>query len=186
MEKIFENRIYRQDKDLIKGYNSFMELLPNDGWAAFVDADILYLDSFYGDLFIEAIADNPDTSCFTCMTNRIGNPYQLYNEYVGDDITKHRAIAKNLREKYRHQYIDFPYNLNTISTMSGMVMLLKKSAWKDIDGFKEWKPNYSKILGVDNKLHQDLHKFGHSVKIIKSMYVYHWYRGGTNDVTHLK
>ena len=46
MVKIFENRIYRQDKDLIKGYNSFMELLPNDGWAAFVDADILYLDSF--------------------------------------------------------------------------------------------------------------------------------------------
>lgn len=182
MIKIFENTPYRVDKDLIKSYNSFMELLPADGWAVFRDGDTLFLDSFYGELIVNAIKENPDTDCFTCLTNRIGNIRQLHSEYVGDDIIKHRQIAKKLREKYGSTCIDF-----SKGALSGMLFVLSKSSWEKIGGFKEFKPGYSKMLGVDNKLHSDLFKNGFKTKIIRGLYIYHWYRGGNiHQTNHLK
>mgnify|MGYP001163795388 CR=1 FL=1 len=185
MITIFENTPYRTDKNLIESYNSFMKLLPNDGWALFRDADTLFLDSFYGDLIVEAISNNKDVDCFTCLTNRIGNPKQLFNEYNGDDIIKHREVASSLRSKYGSICEDFtkpilPY------IMSGMCFILSKKAWEKIGGFKEYTPGYGKMLGVDNKLHIDLYENGFKTKIIKGLYVYHWYRGGKrNDIKHL-
>ena len=55
---------------------------------------------------------------------------------------------------------------------------------KKIKGFKPWN-NKSKILGVDNKLHKDLIEHNESIKVIKGLYMYHWYRGGTTNKTHL-
>ena len=76
---LFENTPYRTDLDLIKSYNSFMKLLPDDGWAVFRDGDTLFLDSYYGKVIEEAIKENPDTDCFTCYTNRVGCEWQVYN-----------------------------------------------------------------------------------------------------------
>jgi len=186
MIHIFENTPYRVDKNLITAYNSFMELLPKNGWAVFRDADTLFLDSFYGELIIKAIKENPDTDCFTCLTNRIGGQRQLHREYLGDDITKHREIAKKLKEKYISSYEDYT-NPNNPCPFSGMLFILSKSSWEKIGGFKEYKPGYSKILGVDYRLHLDLFKNGFKTKIIKGLYVYHWYRGGDiHDSRHLK
>ena len=186
MIPIFENTPYRVDKNLIMAYNSFMELLPENGWAVFRDADTLFLDSFYGELIIKAIEENPDTDCFTCLTNRIYSRRQLHKEYLGDDIVKHREIAKKLKEKHTSSYEDFT-NPNNPTPLSGMLFILSKSSWKKIGGFKEYKPGYSKILGVDYRLHLDLFENGFKTKIIKGLYVYHWYRGGNNaDIKHLK
>ena len=185
MISIFENTPYRVDKNLIESYNSFMELLPDNGWAVFRDGDTLFLDSYYGQIIENAIKDNPDTDCFTCFTNRIACPKQTFMIYNGDDIVKHRQIAKMLREKFGSNCEDFSKPVIP-NIMSGMVMILSKKAWKKIGGFKEYKPNYGNILGVDNRLHIDLFENGFKTKIIKGLYVYHWYRGGKiNEVNHL-
>ncbi len=182
---LFENTPYRSDKDLIQAYNSFMELLPKNSWALFRDADTLFLDSFYGQHIIDAIEQNPNTGCFTCLTNRIGQPAQLHNEYKGDDITIHRQISHKLKQLNGLSYKTFvgtKYNL-----MSGMVMVIKKETWENIGGFKEWSLGHSKILGVDNKLHLDLEKHNYDVKVLTGLYVYHWYRGGDMyDTKHLR
>lgn len=184
MIPIFENTPYRTDKDLILAYNSFMELLPENGWAVFRDADTLFLDSFYGNIIEEAIINNPDTDLFTCMTNRIGCPYQRHHEYTGDDINKHREISNKLKKRYKGQYEDITNNFIRIS---GMVMILSKKSWLKIGGFKEFSPGHGKMLGVDNKLHIDLKNNGFKLKLIKGLYVYHWYRGGNASYTeHLK
>ena len=186
MISIFENTPYRSDKNLVIAYNSFMELLPPDGWALFRDADTLFLDKFYGQTIENVIKENPDTDCFTCLTNRIWCSKQLYNEYKGDDITKHREIAIKLKKKHGTNCEDFS-NPTPPYYFSGMVMILSKKSWEKIGGFKEYKPNYGNFLGVDNKLHIDLTKHGFKTKIIKGLYVYHWYRGPDNiDTEHLK
>lgn len=185
MVEIFENTPYRSDKNLIIAYNSFMELLPEDGWALFRDADTLFLDSFYGEIINNAILENPDTDCFTCLTNRIGNVRQLHNEYNGDDIVKHREIANKLRVQHTSKCDDMTNFKGGM--LSGMLFILSKKAWSKIGGFKEFKTGHSKILGVDNKLHMDLTEGGFKTKIIKGLYIYHWYRGGDmKDITHLK
>lgn len=188
--KIFENTPYREDKNLIKAYNSFMELLPDDGWALFRDADTLFLDSFYGEIINRAIRNNPNTGCFTCITNRIGSKLQLYDEYSGDDITIHRKIAEQIKKKNYSKYQDLPFSLTpTPQTLSGMLFVLNKQSWKKIGGFKKstiHSKTSSNILGVDNQLHKDLHNNNIKTKIIKELYIYHWYRGGTKNTDHLK
>lgn len=181
--KIFENTPYNSEKNLIKSYNSFMELLPNDAWALFRDGDTLFLDSFYGTLIEEAIINNPDTDFFTCMTNRIYCSYQKHEEYLGDDVRKHRIISNNLKEKHKGVYLDIT---NETKKISGMVMVLSKKSWLKIGGFKEFSNGYGNMLGVDNKLHIDLKDNGFKLKLIKGLYVYHWYRGGIKDDSHLK
>ena len=179
--KIYEHTPYNNEKDLVKAYNEFMELIPSNGWALFRDADTLFLDYHYNELFENAIVDNPDTFCFTCVTNRLNNKKQVYDEYKGDDIKIHREIAIKLRKKYGHSCETLPLP----PTLGGFCILLKKSVWKKIGGFKYWN-NRSKILGVDNKLHEDLGKHNEPIKIIKGLYMYHWYRGGDyKNKTHL-
>jgi hypothetical protein len=190
--KIFENTPYREDKNLIKAYNSFMELLPDNGWALFRDADTIFLDSFFGEIINRAIRNNPNTGCFTCVTNRIGNKAQLHDEYSGDDISTHRKIAEKIKKKNYSKYenLEFSLNASNPKTLSGMLIVLSKDAWKRIGGFKmstlrlPTQPSY--ILGVDNQLHKDLHKHNINVKIIKELYIYHWYRGGTTNIDHLQ
>tara|TARA_Y100000385_G_scaffold220987_1_gene230597 strand:+ start:182 stop:745 length:564 start_codon:yes stop_codon:yes gene_type:complete len=175
---IFENTPYRSDLNLIESYNSFMELLPADGWALFRDADTLFLDSFYGSIIENAIKENPDTDCFTCLTNRVNCKWQVIDEYTGDDIRKHRMISDKIKKQNKGKYIDVTNKKDFL--MSGMVMILSKKAWKAIGGFKEWKPGHNKMLGVDNKLHLDLRNNKFKIKLIKELYIYHWYRGGDN------
>jgi len=184
MIKIFENTPYRLDKDLITAYNEFMELLPDNSWALFRDADTLFLDSFYGEILYKAIENNPNTGCFTCLTNRIGCEYQLYNEYKGDDINQHRLIANKIKTLNNNKYTSIN---NKKQPFSGMLMLLNKTIWNKIGGFKQYKKLDSKILGVDNQLFYDLIDNNIEVKIINELYIYHWYRGGDiKNTTHLK
>jgi len=191
---IFENTPFRIDKNLIIAYNSFMELLPDEGWALFRDSDTLFLDSFYGEVFERAIRNNPDTGCFTCLTNRIGNKKQLHNEYSGDDIAIHRTISDKLKKHNYNTYEQLSFRPEKSEALSGMVILLSKKAWKEIGGFKKSTlSNHSprdknlNILGVDNQLHKDLNNKRIPLTLIKEMYLYHWYRGGdSQNNDHLK
>jgi len=177
---IYENTPYNNEKDLVKAYNSFMKLIPDNSWALFRDADTLFLDSHYNELLEQAIINNPDTFCFTGVTNRINNKKQLHDEYKGDDISIHRKIAEKLRKKYGYACEELKHP----NYLSGFCILIKKSVWKKINGFKQWN-NKSKILGVDNKLHKDLIAHNESINVIKGLYMYHWYRGGTTNKKHL-
>lgn len=189
---IFENTPYRLDKNLVKAYNSFMELLPDGSWGLFRDADTLFLDSMYGEVLVRAIKNNPTTGCFTCLTNRINNPQQLHSEYSGDGIRKHRAISNVIKKKNANQYKNIIYddsNPTGIISMSGMMLLLSKDAWNIVGGFKPstLRTDNRNTLGVDNQLHLDLHINNIPVKLISEMYIYHWYRGGNkNSDRHLR
>ena len=187
--KIFENVPFRKDKDLITAYNDFMELLPEDAYAVFKDADAMYLTPTYGLDIIKAIEDNPEVGCFTCKTNRIGNfRNQIHHVTDSDDIEVHRKIADKMQKKNQGQYTK--WNHTTRELLNGMFIVLSKKAWRKMGKVVIWEPGYSKILGVDCAIHRSLLQNNMDVVTIESLYIYHYYSGFNGregrDVSHLK
>lgn len=176
---------YDFDKDLCNAYNRHMRLLPNtEDWAIFIDHDAIWTTYDWKKIIAQYIERYPEYSCFTCLTNRIGNPRQLAEGApTCNDYAKHREFGKLLATAPEFVLEDFTHP--TPNHLSGVVIVLHKSAWQQIGGFKPWSQN-SNILGVDSALHRDLEAHNLKTGIMKNLYVYHWYRGGSKDKSHLQ
>lgn len=173
-----------EGKNLGKAYNRYMSMLPNDDdWAILMDHDILFTTYYWYNQICDIIDkyDNTleDLGMLCVVTNRIGNQYQkIFNQQLANsnDIKIHRDYGQKL---YNEQYD----KLTRFSQggMSGLVMVMKKSTWKQTNGFKE-----DGILGVDNNMHTRIRKMGKEIYIMNGVYVYHWYRNNVhNDKKHL-
>ena len=173
-----------EGKNLGLYYNKYMELLPNDDdWAILMDHDIMFTTyDWYNqicDIIKKYDGTLEDLGMLVVVTNRIGNAYQrIYNSQLvqSNDVKVHRDFGKKLyKEKYD--------TLRRFSQggMSGLVMVLKKSVWKQTNGYRE-----DGILGVDNNIHSRIRKLGKEIYIMEGVYVYHWYRNNVhNDKKHL-
>lgn len=189
-----------QDKpNLGEAYNSFMSLLPNDDdWACFIDHDAMFTTYNWFKQLTEIISKYPNAGCFTAMTNRVGNPYQVLNSQleiieqceIGERRKKHLELLElnhsNHDIKYHRKIGEELYkNKNCVVSeidskhlLSGVLLLVNKKVWKEIP-FREG------FLDVDNFFHKDCIQKGYKVYLIEGVYVYHWYRGN-GDSTHLK
>jgi GT2 family glycosyltransferase len=161
------------DKNLSKAYNREMELIPTENdYCCFIDRDAMFLHPFYG-LQIEHIIENSNFDLYTCMTNRVNCKQQLHgypSNWRGNDIENHINIATRLYEQRKYEIEDIT---GIIPGISGMVMILKKSTWSKIGGFKG-----QGMLGIDNQLHYDVRDCGGKVMLMRGVYVYHYYRNG--------
>jgi len=158
-------------KNIGKTYNEYMNLVPNDNdWACFIDHDAMFTTPNWYNQLYAIIQSNPDVDCFTAVTNRIGNPSQKFANIDKDnhDILYHRKIGKTAQEQFWTKVRDITKGKQA---MSGVVILVKKSAWKEAGGFLE-----EGFLGIDNKFHIDLTKAGKKVAVMAGVYVYHLYR----------
>jgi hypothetical protein len=175
---------YDFNKDLCAAYNRHMVLLPHDeDWAIFIDHDAIWTTYDWKRIIAQYIESYPEYSCFTCLTNRIGNPKQLApGAPTSNDYAEHREFGKKLAE---HPLILEDFTVPTPNHLSGVVIVLHKEAWRKMGGFTTWSDK-SNILGVDSAMHRDLHKAGLKTGIMKNLYVYHWYRGGSQDKSHLQ
>ncbi len=167
---------YNTEGNLGKAYNSFMELIGEEDWACFLDADATFTTRNYYTYMLEAIENNPQVGLFTCMTNRIGCGYQKFKEISTEnhDIKYHRQVGLEINKKYYNEVIDItssrPY-------LSGVVILISKQTWKKVKGFKDG------FLGVDNDIHLRCKDNSIKVGLLKGLYVYHWYRvDGTDHI----
>lgn len=170
---IYFNIPWSTHKNIGKSYNDFMEMVPSDhDFACFLDGDAMFLNTFFGKQLEAIIQRYPECGIFTCMTNRVGCAWQVLGDLAGDDIRGHRKVA----ERYESLECE-PAPSSPL--LSGVLILIKKSVWKKIGGFKDG------LLGVDNKLHQSAIDNHEPVYVMKGVYVYHWYRGGKKDKSHL-
>jgi len=159
-----------EGKDVGKAYNACMKLLPNDNdWACFLDHDAMFTTLDWNHQLYEIIDANPDYSCLTAVTNRIGNPDQKFANIKSDnhDIVYHRKIGTDAQGQFRTDVKD----LTTKQAISGVVILVQKKAWKEAGGFEE-----EGFLGIDNHFDIALRKEGMKTGLMKGIYVYHWYR----------
>jgi hypothetical protein len=161
------------EKNIGCAYNKFMEILPNDDdWACFLDHDAMFTTYDWYNQLGEIIRCNPDVGAFGARTNRLNSTYQLVGniDVYNHDITYHRKIGKHLQTKY---YDDlFLIDKKTAQKeFSGVLILLKKSIWKKIKGFKTDGFNH-----VDNDLRYRLEQHKIPFHIMNGVYVYHWYK----------
>ena len=86
------------------------------------------------------------------------------------DISYHRKIGNFLQSNY---YDDVQHITKKLRPkgFSGVFILIKKSVWKKINGFKT-----TGFLGVDDDLRHRLNIYDIPLYIMNGVYVYHWYR----------
>jgi GT2 family glycosyltransferase len=169
-------------------YNDFMTMLPsNDDFACFVDGDTIFTTSNYGHTIQDAVQSYPDVGCFTCYTNRVYNTAQIVEgiDYDSNDVIYHRQIGNTLQTVFGSTCVDITEPLverGKPMYISGVMILIKKSLWKKIGGFK----NLNGMLGVDNELHKDIIAANEKIYLMKGVYLYHWYRWpDIKNISHL-
>lgn len=172
---------YNTDGNLGKAYNDFMKLVKGDDWVCFLDADATFTTRNYYPYMLEVIEKNSQYGLFTCMTNRIGCPWQKFSDVSvsNHDIKYHREIGKKVNDKHFNDVIDVTSPPNPNWPLSGVIILISKETWKNTGGFKDG------FLGVDNDIHLKCKHNNINVGLIKGLYVYHWYRGD-GDMSHVK
>jgi len=170
---------YTNEKNLGKAYNEYCQIVPNDDdWILIKDGDLMFLTPDFFDLLTEHISENPNTGIFTCLTNRIANPVQLYKNNFSQigDVGYHREIAMSIRNKKTTKLIN--------RVISGMFMCFKKSTWKNVGKFTEDK----KFLGVDHDFSRKVLNNKLDIRVMENIYVFHYYRlleGGVGYMEHL-
>jgi hypothetical protein len=169
------------EKDLAWAYNHYMNMLPNDDdWACFIDHDAMFTTPDWYPQMESIIRKNPEYSCFTVTTNRVYAQWQVPQDIDREnhDIAYHRGIGLSMQLADRQRVADVTKCGNlpappTSSPLSGVVILYKKSAWKQVP-FRLMEPG--RLTGIDNLLHLDLRDNGHRVGLMCGIYVYHWHR----------
>lgn len=170
------------DRDLAWAYNDCMKLLPNDDdWACFIDHDAMFTTKDWYHQMENIIKAYPEFSCFTVVTNRVYSEWQVPADIDRDnhDIIYHRGIGLAFQSADRLKILDVTNcaDLPAVpgnSPLSGVVILYKKSAWKQVP-FRLMEKG--RLTGIDNLLHLDLRDKGYKVGLMCGVYVYHWHRG---------
>ena len=164
----------KENQSLGGFYNEFMSLIGIDDWACFIDHDAMHTTEQWFQAISAAVAQaDPNVGMFTCMTNRVGNFEQIVfpkksEEANIHDIRFHRMIGTTLLKKH------YAGSKKAVRPISGLMMLISKKAWLEVGGFEEG------FLAVDNKIHATLEEKGYEVRILKGIYLYHWYRAEVN------
>jgi GT2 family glycosyltransferase len=159
------------EMNLGRAYNNIMSRLNDDDWCCFIDHDVMFTTKRWYQQICDVIEDRPDAGIITCLTNRVGNPNQIFHSYPDDEsehnIIYHRALGEKLAKETLIRDVTNQHHKQLIS---GMLMCISKKVWNQIGGFKDG------FLGVDNRAHTDVRDIGYKVYCIDSLYVYHWYR----------
>ena len=168
------------NKNIGVSYNKILNLVDDDDWVCFLDGDAVHTSSFFGKRIEDVIVNNSNFSMFTCVTNRIGCPYQIAQgvNQLTDDQRYHRDFGENTWNAHKTIVLD----ITNLQLLSGVLILINKKAWQKVGGFKE-----TGMLGVDNDIHVKFKNAGLRVGLMKGIYVQHWYRGGNiKNINHLK
>jgi GT2 family glycosyltransferase len=154
------------EANLGRAYNAAMALVPDEGWACFLDHDMMLTTREWYRQLVEVIAFRPDAGLFTAATNRIGATWQRAPEADVDnhDIAYHRRLGQ--ARLARRTLLD----VTETHGYGGVLTCLSKDAWRAAGGFVDG------MLCVDHQMHFALRRVGRPVFLLESLYVYHWRR----------
>lgn len=155
------------ERNLGQAYNAEMARLPEDGWACFMDHDMMFTTrAWYGQL-VEAIEFMPGAGIISAVANRIGAHWQRADrvDRNNHDIAYHRKIG-HARLLSSRTLLD----VTDTKGIGGVVLCLSKATWRDAGGFVDG------ILCVDHQMHFAVRRTGRRIYLLESLYVYHWRR----------
>jgi hypothetical protein len=187
-------------KNIGCAYNKFMDALPHDNdYACFIDHDAMFTTSDWYPQMNAIVEAHPDVGAFGCRTNRNGHTFQLVGniDMNNHDISYHRIIGSHLQKKYYDDVFCIHGNENDPAGphrsgnteqpgFSGTLILLKKSAWKQMGKFQTEEFVHTDASGsvnvtdgflhVDSEFRKRLARHHIPFYIMNGIYVYHWYR----------
>lgn len=173
---IFTHVPYRLDANLGRAYNEFLELLPADAWACFLDHDAMPTTGQWFRQLTEAIAFKPDAGAFVAMANRMASPWQRPHDVPtnNNDMAWHRQKGAERAAKVRTLL-----DISDTKGFGGVMFAISKTAWAETPGFADG-------LGcVDHSMHFALQKTGRRVYLLEGLYVFHWRHHGEADPTSM-
>lgn len=176
---------YAFNKKLVEAFDAYMSLIenPND-WICSMDGDVAFLRSDFGHHMQEYIDKYPDTGIFTSYVSRSRTPWMMPPNHIFNDtnIINHK---RKTDWHFNNQHIDVA-EINT--RVIGCLMLMKKSTWLLVRDEVLEKCADKKILSVDTIISQTVLGKGLKLRLMKGIYIYHYYRHleGANNKKHLQ
>lgn len=155
---------FDEGMNLGAAYNRAMELLPEDGWACFLDHDAIWTTRLWFRQIQEAIACRPEAGCFAAMSNRIAAPWQQVGSRDIHDMKHHRRFGLE-RAKVRTLL-----DITDTKGFGGVVIVVSKASWRAAGGFPDG------MMCVDHGIHFRTVAAGRRNYLIEGLYVYHWRR----------
>lgn len=156
---------YGENKNFGQAANHYCSLVPNGSWIAFRDGDAMFLDAEWGNKLQQIIEANPDGDIFGCITNRLKDSQQLYQNQISDnpDILYHKEISDKVWQDCGTVCVDAE------RPIAGMFLVFKKEVWKNIK-FHEG------LWGCDFLFSREAMEAGYKIKIALGLYCFHYYR----------
>lgn len=162
---------WNSEKNLGQYWNHCMDLIDRDDWWCFRDGDTMWTTDYWGKQIEDVVKKHPECRSFTCVTNRVGCPWQMVGKIKGDDYREHREFGHILYTKHYSEVKDVTNNRDF--PFSGVLLLVQKSLWIKLGGFKK-----KGVLGVDYDWHWKVMNHDELFYMMTGLYLYHWYRGG--------
>ena len=177
-----------------------MDALPSDNdYACFIDHDAMFTTSDWYPQMTAIVKAYPDVGAFGCRTNRNGHTFQLVGniDMNNHDISYHRTIGSYLQKEYYDDVFCIHGNVKDLvgphrsgnteqPGFSGTLILLKKSAWRQMGKFQTEEFVHTDASGsekvtdgflhVDSEFRKRLARHHIPFYIMNGVYVYHWYR----------
>lgn len=164
--------------DLGFTYNAYMDLIPEDDWACFMDHDTLVTSRSWYRVLEAAVESEPDAGAFVAVTNRLvkaRSGWQMAPEADHDnhDVIYHWKIGYLRERKYGASLQDVTdiESKGRYKPFSGFFFCVSKKTWIAMGGCKKHD-----FCSVDHYLHREIKKTGKKVYLLNGIYLYHWYR----------
>ncbi len=172
--KVWYSNPYSTDKNIGKGLNEFCELVPDDDWICLQDGDMMYLTSDWGKQIEDVVKGvGNEFGLIGCVTNRLGRSIQRIGEMNNDhDILNHYKIANEIKEN-NYGIVE---DITDKKFIAGLFMLFPKSVWKECKFVEN-------SISFDDSFSKLVRSKGYKLGLMKGLYVYHLYRGWSDNPT---
>lgn len=160
------------DKNIGKAYNDLIMKLPDQDYVVCRDIDTIPPDHISFIKLCDQIAQVGEYDLISCMTNRVGLEYQLFEGRFSTDVNfiSHMNIAKHLAETYKDSVMP------TNRTVAGVMMMIRVGTFKKIGGLNEGRIRGEAGAFFDYELCQKVLKAKGKIGIAKGIYLFHNYR----------
>lgn len=179
---IYTSIPFRTDKSLFKAYDDFFEVIENDDYLAITDHDVMFTSNDWLEIIEQGIKETGGVF-FTGYCNRVACRWQVPVDCPKtDDYSQHRDfwLSDHYLEEKQPGH-KFAIDRTGRALLSGFFMVIKKSHWNMMRPMITVREG---CLGLDNELHEITRTLQEKIWQLP-IYFYHWYRGGSNDKSHL-
>jgi hypothetical protein len=176
--RIYQFQPYALDGNYGAEVRYYCDLVKNEeDWIIIADYDVMCLTTHHIHKIKQYIDAYPDTGMFLPYTNRVKQMNQVLDKNLFEDpnILTHKNKADEIDNKQHFGVTEIHH------VISGYFMVFKKSTYTKVgipDG----------LLGVDNRFSKRILEAGMKIRMMNSIYAFHYYRfkTGINNKNHLK